>query len=245
MDKVTKTILLLIVLSLLPGCADRQLGQLPSRQPGNSLSQSSGSESGEEPPADPGPQPQQPDLTEYNDRYIMAISLYRLDDFEAPEDIPPEAWVSYYLMAAYDGPGKLPIPEGYRNQTDFSLLIPGDEVEDFLTGHFELEADYLQKAQGYVKSSHSYGFGPMGLSGAALAQVTNLQQQGSELSIIFDVYLGMGEQEPDLSGDPVATRIAAFTLDEDGAGFVVRSLKTLYQADLDRLLNQPLPDAAG
>ena len=238
MRTIGTTFAILMALLLLAGCSDRQLEQLPSRSSSDAPQSSSSEAQPQE--SSSAPAAEQPTNDWYNQTYISAISLYRLDDFESPEVIAPDAWVRYYLMANYDGPGKLPIPEGYRNQEDFSLLIPGEEVEDFLTAHFALEADYLRKAEGYVKSRESYGFGTLGLSTTALSQVTNVQQQGDDLSIIFDVYLQLDATEASDSpvlGDPVSTRIATITPSE--GGFVVRSLQTLYQADLEALLSQP------
>ncbi len=238
------TTFLLVMAFLLGGCQSRQLEQLPPRSAdGGAVQNSSTQQSGQEEPPEPGSssQEEQPTNQWYNETYISALSLYRLDDFQAPEDIPPDDWVRYYLMANYDGPGKMPIPEGYRNQQSYSLLIPGEEVEDFLTAHFQLEADYLQKAEGYVKNSKSYGFGALGLSNTAISQVTNVQRQGQELSIIFDVYLELGDEEASGSQSldhPVATRIATITVPENN-NFQVLSLQTLYRADLDALLNPP------
>lgn len=232
------TLAVIFALVLLAGCSNRQLEQLPSRS-GSSPAQTSSSEA--EPEESSSASAEQPTNDWYNQTYITAISLYRLDDFENPEEIAPDTWAQYYLMASYEGPGKLPIPEGYRNQQDYSLLIPGEEVESFLTAHFDLEPDFLRKAQGYVESRQSYGFGSLGLGSTAISQVTNVQQQGEDLSIIFDVYLQLEETEASGSEsltDPVATRIATITPTENG--FIVRSLKTLYQANLEILMSQPV-----
>ena len=227
---------ILFALVLLAGCTNRQLEQLPSRSDGSSAPSSS---SEAQPQASSSASEEMPTNDWYNQTYISAISLYRLDDFESPEEIAPDAWVQYYLMASYDGPGKLPIPEGYRNQQDYSLLIPGEEVESFLTAHFDLNPEFLRKSEGYVESSQSYSFGSMGLGSTAVSQVTNVQQQGEDLSIIFDVYLQPLDAEGSAESpiDPVATRIATITPTENG--FVVRQLKTLYQANLEVLMSEP------
>ena len=82
----------------------------------------------QEPYEEQFPEAAQPekDADWYAEKYIRGLSLQRLEDFETPADLPANDLVAFFFMANYDGENKLPIPEGYRSNTNGALLLPGD-----------------------------------------------------------------------------------------------------------------------
>ena len=122
-------VLALCMVLVLTGCqretaARESFEQNPPQQPAGE--QFPEQESPEEAPEQPIPGLEEPqrDGNWYADRYIRGLSLQRLEDFETPTDLPANDLVAFFFMANYDGEDKLPIPEGYRSNTDGSLRLP-------------------------------------------------------------------------------------------------------------------------
>ena len=180
----------------------------------------------------------QEDYEWYAARYITGLSLQRMEDFESPADISPNELVSFFFMANYEGEDKLPIPEGYRSAADGELLLPAEEVESFVTSLFEVEAIDIATSDYYDDEKKIYvvqGFGITG--GAGSVEVTAVDRQGDVVELVFDVFVTLtdAEGEPVTVG-PTATRSASFR--DEGDRFKVLSLKTLYRADMDKLMEE-------
>ena len=193
-------------------------------------------------------QPQEPaeamdeagqDAKWYANRYIAGLSLQRLEDFETPTDLSANDLAAFFFMANYDGEDKLPIPEGYRSNTDGSLRLPGDEVESFVMALMDgVEEGHLRASQYYNEDKHIYELNGFGItSGGSRVEVTDVQTEGDRVELVFDVYSVMtdGEGEEVVIG-PTATRCAAFL--NQGDRFKVLSLHTLFQADMDKLMQE-------
>ena len=183
-------------------------------------------------------QPQQ-DAEWYANRYISGLSLQRLEDFDTPTDLPANDLAAFFFMANYDGQDKLPIPEGYRSNTDGSLRLPGDEVESFVMALMDgVEEQHLRSSQYYNEDKHIYELSGFGItSGGSRVEVTDYTQQGDRVELVFDVYARMTDAEGEmLEIGPTATRSAAFL--DQGDRFKVLSLNTLFQADMDKLMEE-------
>lgn len=193
-------------------------------------------EAGEELPAEEE-QPEQ-DYSWYAQRYISGISLQRMEDFATPAEIAPNDLVAFFFLANYDGEDKLDIPEGYRSNTDGSLLLPADEVESFVTALLDgVEESNLRESDYYDAEKEIYvleGFGVT--SGGSRVEVTDVRQQEDRVELVFDVYACMSAGEEEVELGPVSTRCAAFL--DQGDRFKVLSLETLYQADMDKLMQE-------
>ena len=183
-------------------------------------------------------QPQQ-DAKWYADRYIAGLSLQRMEDFDTPADLPANDLVAFFFLANYDGEDKLPIPEGYRSNTDGTLHLPGDEVESFVMALMDGVAEEdLRASQYYNQDKHIYELSGFGVtSGGSRVEVTDVQTQDDRVEIVFDVYSIVvdGEGEEMVLG-PTATRNAAFL--DQGDRFKVLSLGTLFRADMDKLMEE-------
>ena len=233
--------LALCVALVLSGCqretaARESFEQNPAQQPAEE--NAPGPDPSEEEPEElPGLEEPQRDADWYADRYIRGLSLQRLEDFGTPTDLPANDLVAFFFMANYDGEDKLPIPEGYRSNTDGVLLLPGDEVESFVMALMDgVEEGHLRASQYYNEDKHIYELNGFGVtSGGSRVEVTDYTQQGDRVELVFDVYAQMtnAEGEPVEIG-PTATRRAAFL--DQGDRFRVLSLKTLFQADMDKLM---------
>lgn len=179
------------------------------------------------------------DAERYADLYIEGLSLQRMEDFESPADLPANDLVAFFFMANYDGEDKLPIPEGYRSNTDGVLLLPGDEVESFVMALMDgVEEGHLRASQYYNKDKHIYEISGFGVtSGGSRVEVTDHTQQGDVLELVFDVYTQITDAQGELVEiGPTATRCAAFL--EQGDRFRVLSLETLFRADMDKLMEE-------
>lgn len=220
-------------------------GGLPLQEAGSP--QEGGEEGAELPDGETIPAPEgaadaeagpQQDNEWYANRYLRGISLYRMEDFASPSEIAPNDLVAFFFMANYEGEDKLPIPEGYRSTTDGELLLPADEVEDYVTSLFEVEAIDIATSDYYDDEKQIYvvqGFGITG--GTSRVEVTAVDLQGDLVELVFDVYVTVADAqgEPAELG-PVSTRSASFR--DEGDRFKVLSLETLYQADMDKLMQE-------
>ena len=233
--------LALCVALVLSGCqretaARESFEQNPAQQPAEE--NAPGPEPSEEEPEEiPGLEEPQRDADWYADRYIRGLSLQRLEDFGSPTDLPANDLVAFFFMANYDGEDKLPIPEGYRSNTDGALLLPGDEVESFVMALMDgVEEGHLRASQYYNEDKHIYELNGFGVtSGGSRMEVTDYTQQGDRVELVFDVYAQMTDAEGEaVEIGPTATRRAAFL--DQGDRFRVLSLETLFQADMDKLM---------
>ncbi|MBP0963301.1 MAG: hypothetical protein J6Q99_03300 [Oscillospiraceae bacterium] len=182
---------------------------------------------------------QSADAKWYADRYIAGLSLQRMEDFDTPADLPADDLAAFFFLANYDGEDKLPIPEGYRSNTDGSLRLPGDEVESFVMALMEGVAEEDIRASSYYNpETHIYvlqGFGVT--SGGSRVEVTDVQTDGDRVELVFDVYSVVTDAEGEERRiGPVATRCAAFL--DQGDRFKVLSLNTLFRADMDKLMQE-------
>ncbi|MBR5558849.1 MAG: hypothetical protein IKU72_01215 [Oscillospiraceae bacterium] len=181
----------------------------------------------------------EPDSTWYANRYIVGLSLQRLEDFETPADLPANDLAAFFFMANYDGEDKLPIPEGYRSNTDGSLRLPGDEVESFVMALMDgVEESHLRASQYYNEDKHIYELNGFGItSGGSRVEVTDAQTRDDRVELVFDVYSVLTDaQGEELEIGPISTRCAAFL--DQGDRFKVLSLQTLFQADMDKLMRE-------
>ncbi len=233
--------LTLCVALVLSGCqretaARENFEQNPAQQPAEE--NTPGPEPFEEEPEEiPGLEEPQRDADWYADRYIRGLSLQRLEDFDTPADLPANDLVAFFFMANYDGEDKLPIPEGYRSNTNGALLLPGDEVESFVMALMDgVEEGHLRASQYYNEDKHIYELNGFGVtSGGSRVEVTDYTLEGDRVELVFDVYAQMTDAEGEtLEIGPTATRCAAFLDQEDR--FQVLSLETLFQADMDKLM---------
>jgi hypothetical protein len=211
----------------------------PAAQPQKEPAQEEESlaQEGEEIPA--VDQQAQPDAKWYADRYITGLSLQRMEDFDTPADLPANDLVAFFFMANYDGEDKLPIPEGYRSNTDGTLRLPGDEVESFAMALlYGVEESHLRASQYYNEDKHIYELNGFGVtSGGSRVAVTDVQTSADRVELVFDVYsiLADAEGEQVVLGH-TATRSAAFL--DQGDRFKVLSLNTLFRADMDKLMEE-------
>lgn len=210
-----------------------------SRPAAGQSGQQTDPEAGEEIPAEeeqPGQTEQ--DYSWYAQRYISGISLQRMEDFATPAEIAPNDLVAFFFLANYDGEDKLDIPEGYRSNTDGSLLLPAAEVESFVAALLDgVEESDLRESDYYDAEKEIYvleGFGVT--SGGSRVEVTDVRQQDDRVELVFDVYARMTAGEEEVELGPVSTRCAAFL--DQGDRFRVLSLETLYQADMDKLMQE-------
>jgi len=195
----------------------------------------------QEPYEEQFPEAAQPekDADWYAEKYIRGLSLQRLEDFETPADLPANDLVAFFFMANYDGENKLPIPEGYRSNTNGALLLPGDEVESFVAALMEgVEEGDLRASQYYNEEKHIYELNGFGVtSGGSRVEVTDYTQQGDRVELVFDVYAQMTDAQGEpMEIGPTATRCAVFL--DQGDRFKVLSLETLFQADMDKLMEE-------
>ena len=247
--KSTKGLLaaLLALLLLTAGCAPRQVDQLErnqNRAQGVSTSREEGEDSQEEePPAEEEGEEEEeesvsqaPALTTQEAEDLLAqTSVARMEDFASPQEIQPDNFVTFFVMANYQGADKMPIPEGFR-QVDGSLLIPGEELEDFVLEYFDVTADTLRSGSMYQEATQSYLLGGIGNPAPSLAKVTELREEGDQTVIVFDNYLDYSETEQSDLGvvGPVSTRELTVSFVEDGVRF--QALVTTFQADMNQLL---------
>ena len=232
--------LTLCLLLVLGGC-QRTESARETFERGEGPTDQSGSagESGEEPPQQDQPAEDDTDYDWYAQRYVSSLSLQRMEDFASPAEIDPDDLVAFFFMANYDGEDKLPIPEGYRSSTDGSLLLPAAEVESFVAALMEgIEESDLRASSFYDPEKEIYapqGFGVT--SGGSRVQVTDVRQQGDRVELVFDVYALVTDAEGETTEiGPTATRSASFL--DQGDRFQVSSLATLYQADMDKLMQE-------
>ncbi len=238
--------LCLCLMLVLCGCqressAREAFGQDGTVQSDDRESGPSGKEDGSEEPGEVIAEPNEQgyDAEWYADRYIAGLSLQRMEDFESPARLPANDLVAFFFMANYDGEDKLPIPEGYRSNTDGSLRLPGDEVESFVVALLEgIEEEDLRNSQYYDRANHIYvlqGFGVT--SGGSRVEVTDVETEGDRVELVFDVYSIMADAEgEEMELGPISTRCAAFL--DQGDRFKVLSLETLFQADMDKLMQE-------
>jgi len=101
-----------------------------------------------------------------------------------------------------------------------------------------VEEGHLRASQYYNEDKHIYELNGFGItSGGSRVEVTDVQTEGDRVELVFDVYSVMtdGEGEEVVIG-PTATRCAAFL--DQGDRFKVLSLHTLFQADMDKLMQE-------
>ena len=237
---------LLAALLVLAGCAPRQVDQLERNQ--NRESGVSASAEGEDsdPEEDGEPASEQEGeesesqeaaaLTKESAEALLAkTSVARMDDFDSPQSIQPDNFVTFFVMANYQGADKMPIPEGFR-QVDGSLLIPGDELEEFVMEYFDVTTETIRGGSMYQEATESYLLGGIGNPAPALAKVKELREDGDKTVIVFDNYLDYSETEQSDLGvvGPVSTRELTVTMSGDGVRF--QALTTTYQADMNQLI---------
>lgn len=224
-------LLLCLSLLMLAACSERTA---PPRAESQSASTSADDGEPLDDPAEGDSEPE-PDLPWYAGHYIEGISLQRMDDFESPEDIRPDAFVRFFMTANYDGAEKLPIPEGYRSPNSNALLLPAEDVEDYVTAFFDVSPDYLRTGDCYNAAEAVYRLEDFGITAQNVVEVTNVQENEDGLSLIFDVYMVMEDQEGESTTiGPISTRDACFA--PNGDRFQVLSLSTLYLADMEQLM---------
>ena len=240
---------LLAACLLLAACAPRQVDQLERNQ---NLSQgASASQEEDTPEGSDDPQEIQPEeegssggseeegdaaLTEESAEELLAqTSVARMEDFASPEEIQPDEFVTFFVMANYQGDGKMPIPEGFR-QVDGSLLIPGDELEPFVQQYFDVSTDTLRSGTMYQEVTESYLLSGLGNPTPSQVRVTELREDGDQTVIVFDNYMDFTETEQSDLGvvGPVSTRELAVSQADGEIRF--QSLTTTYQADMNQLL---------
>ena len=238
---LTAALALVLCLCMLCGC-QRETGARESFEQ-NLPQQSAGQDAAELPEEDFGlqqaPEGNEPeyDANWYAQRYIAGLSLQRMEDFDTPANIPSNDLVAFFFMANYDGEDKLPIPEGYRSNTDGTLRLPGDEVEGFVMALMEgVDESHLRGSQYYNQEKHIYELSGFGVtSGTSRVEVTDYTQTGDQVELVFDVYARMTDAEGEtMEIGPTATRSASFL--DQGDRFKVLSLHTLFQADMDKLM---------
>lgn len=117
-----------------------------------------------------------------------------MEDFASPEEIQPDEFVTFFVMANYQGDGKMPIPEGFR-QVDGSLLIPGDELEPFVQQYFDVSTDTLRSGTMYQEVTESYLLSGLGNPTPSQVRVTELREDGDQTVIVFDNYMDFTETE--------------------------------------------------
>lgn len=222
------TLILCIMMLISTGCANRG-GLVPEpeySEYGVQSDKSSISLTCEEPGQEKAP-PQRPE-TDYSE-LITKLSIHRLDDFAKPKDIDPDQLVTYYFQANYDGEGKLPIPEGYRQDDGFTLVFPHRDVEDFIDKYLGISSDYLSSASCYTDKG--YEIPSMGLGSKAKIRVTASDGTNpAAVKITFEVDLTIPEGDSERTISPASRRELILNIKD---GIKILSLKTTYTAQMN------------
>lgn len=224
------------------GCAPRQMETLERSAASSPRSdkEDESSQSDEDPEEDPSSQEEEPkeDIRDTCQRLLSETSVFRMEDFASVDAILPDQYVTFYFMANYDGAEKLPIPEGFR-QADGSLLLPGQDVEEFVTKYFAVEPETIRKASNWQEATTGYIVGGQGAAATSKAEISDVTQEGTAVTVTFDNYLDFTGTEQSDKGvvGPVTTRVLTLDLEEDGTAHFT-SLKTTFQAEMDKLLAQ-------
>lgn len=163
-------------------------------------------------------------------RIIKELSIHRLDDFASAASIPPDGMVTFFFLANYDGEGKLPIPEGYRQSDGYTLVFPTGDVEDFVTKYLPVSVDHLRGAQCYTDKG--YEIPSLGLGGSAAVRVTKVDESSKDaVKIYFEVDVTVaGEDGKERTISPAAKRV--LTLNTT-SGIKLAKLETTYTASME------------
>ena len=228
-----KMLIILCICSItLAGCSTRNPEKDPNnqQQPPDSPSQSD-SYSGKITVADPEDDVQEPTKDKNNYQKVLTdLSVHRLDDFENPKELGADTLVTYYFMANYDGEGKLPIPEGFRQDDGSSLVFPAEEVEDFLIKLFDIDQDFLREAACY--SEKGFQIPNLGLGQGSGLRVTKIDESNkNNVKVTFEVDAIITDAEGKTTTISPALRREIILDMTDSKK--IKSLKTIYTAEMN------------
>ncbi len=207
---------------LLAGCASRTPPVADTSLPGAQLPlpesvQNSSSLAGGGSPSPTTPPAGRLDYTDI----FSGISLQLLDDFASPQDISPDGYVTFFFLANY-GEGKMPIPEGFRQEDGQMLLFPADMLERFITGYFAVDAEYLRRAQSFTGQGYELpGLGLAPQVGMEIVQVD--ESDPRNVQVTFRVLINLPGE--DGQAQPMELRRVASV--DITNGLKLNSLRTL------------------
>lgn len=167
------------------------LGGCTETEPSSSAS-SSGAESS---------QPETYDLAQLTDGYLVPIVISGMgaQDWDDPEELRPDQFISYYVAWAMPAERNLETPE----------TVPADELEAKLRERFDVSPEFLRQSACYDPDTGLYTPGYVGSAGRA--EVTAAREEDGRLLLDYTCF------SP--ADDTTVIRTGILTLEPAGEGW--------------------------